>query len=501
MDHLTEHFWASRFSYSTQALPINVLLDTLIRPNGDTEGEAQKTCVRWEYMPERAVSHLVAGNAPKAGGQWVDNPVEASWDIGTLSYGGMLSLPGYSFESHYQKLHGHSLPSYTRPSRRQVADYFSTYPKVVGIDDAIRCGQNLQGISRTQDGFYIQSHGMSCKHLVLASGIFSELIPARPQLQPLLRLPKHPPGRDAPPLLVVGSGFTAADVIISASSKQKIIHIFKWAPDTRPSPLRACHQHAYPEYAGVYKRMRQSAASYEARHGVRQRVRRGSSTPFLESRDWQHVYEGFPNTFVAEVDVHGTTATVTLEGDDGIRSQREIGGLAYVVGRRGSLGYLDDKLRDEVIGSHMRPDEMISAQTLREKASQSTEVAPSVYIMGSLTGDSLVRFSYGGCTFAASQVINPTSSSSTTSNGYCGFWNITKTKTTMSKEMKPAMNGMAGHNEIAQACGTADSPLDRRKHEDRLDLAIAEGKAWPESGWWGGGILVPQASLLHEDTH
>ena len=34
---LTEHFAASRLSYSTQALPVNVLLDTLIRPSVDVE--------------------------------------------------------------------------------------------------------------------------------------------------------------------------------------------------------------------------------------------------------------------------------------------------------------------------------------------------------------------------------------------------------------------------------------------------------------------------------
>ena len=256
IDALTEHFGASRFPYSTQALPINVLLDTLIRPNGETEESETQTCVTWKNEKSKAVSHLVIGSAVRAGGQWVENPVKASWDIGTLSYANMLSLPGYSFAQHHWKVKGEKLPAYSRPSRRAVASYFAAYPYQVGIQDAFRDGRRLSGIKRTADGFYVTSHGLKCKHLVLASGIFSKLIPPRLLLHPLLDLPGSLKNTGYGNLLVVGSGFSAADVIISTPPDQKIIHIFKWKPESSPSPLRACHQDAYPEYAAVYRRMK-----------------------------------------------------------------------------------------------------------------------------------------------------------------------------------------------------------------------------------------------------
>src|SRR5438034_1319476 len=56
IDSLTDHFQASRFSYSTQALPVNVLLDTLVRPNGDTDDAEGNTNILWQYLPEKAVS-------------------------------------------------------------------------------------------------------------------------------------------------------------------------------------------------------------------------------------------------------------------------------------------------------------------------------------------------------------------------------------------------------------------------------------------------------------
>lgn len=82
---LTEHFSASTsMSYSTQALPINVLLDTLMRPNADTEIGETRTRIRWDRDPSRRVDHLVLGDAGKAGGQWAEDAVGGNWDCETL---------------------------------------------------------------------------------------------------------------------------------------------------------------------------------------------------------------------------------------------------------------------------------------------------------------------------------------------------------------------------------------------------------------------------------
>lgn len=452
VDHLTEHFAASRFPYSTQALPVNVLLDTLIQPHGETEGSEKETCVVWRHDPQRAVSHAVFGSPRCAGGQWVENPVKASWDIGTLSYANMLSLPGYSFAQHYWKFNGTPLPPYTRPSRRAVAAYFAAYPFQVGIEDTLYCSQKLAGITRTGEGFYIASHDLRCKHLVLASGIFSELIPARSMLQPLLNLPGSVENTARAPLLVVGSGFSAADVIISAPPSQRIIHIFKWAPTTSPSPLRACHQQAYPEYASVYRRMKRAALDSQASGSRRPRFSRSTSI-FDSSRDWESIYEGYLNTFIVDVDVQGDTAVVTLEKDDGSQVKREIGGLAYVIGRRGSLNYLDKALRQEVCGP-VQDTNMISGRSLREKVLDDVEVAPGAFIVGSLTGDSLIRFAFGSCTRVAGRIMGSGSA----------LPSATSQLSRLRLEPKPVpscpqictMNGLEGHN--GHRAGSEDTP-------------------------------------------
>ena len=401
---LTAHFAASRLSYSTQALPVNVLLDTLIRPLADTSPGKHRSCVTWRHEPEKSVAHLVLGNTSRAGGQWADNPIAGSWDIDALSYAEMLSLPGYSLTEHRRKRNGECAEKFDRPSRREVAEYLAIYPEIVGISGSIHTNFQVDGISRIPTGFQIASPGIRCKHLVLASGTFSQLIPARPLLQPLLHLtPSCCSSR--PPLLVIGSGFTAADVILSSPPGHRVLHIFKWTPDERPSPLRACHPRAYPEYASVYRKMKLAAkACSGARESVTPISRRKSIS--IEHANGQDLYEGLPNTYITDVIMGDKSATITLRQSNGQCIEREVSAMQYVIGRRGSLDFMDHDLSGEILGSEKFAERaIISGKTLRGRAEDSLELAANVFVIGSLTGDSLIRFAFGGCVFAAGEII------------------------------------------------------------------------------------------------
>jgi len=403
INDLTAHFSASRISYSTQALPVNVLLDTLLRPLADTNPNQYGSCVQWRHEPGRSVKHVVLGNTANAGGQWADNPIAGSWDIGALSYAEMLSLPGYSL---LKQLRTHSekpIEEFHRPSRREVAEYLKVYPAMVGIEDSIYTNSNIDSVIRDGEGFFISSYNLRCKHLVLASGTFSNLIPARPLLHPLLDLP-NPMCESDYPLLVVGSGFTAADVILSTPPNRKIVHIFKWAPDEYPSPLRACHPRAYPEYASIYRRMKLAAKKNLGPKQVFSPIRKRSN-PF-EGPDWEDLYEGLPNTCIKAVIMHNSTATVTLENNNHEVFKREVSSMQYVIGRRGSLEYLEENVLAEVFeNSSSSVGNVISGKTLRSKAEEDLEVASNIFIVGSLTGDSLIRFAFGGCVYAAREIM------------------------------------------------------------------------------------------------
>lgn len=412
--HLISHFAASRLSYSTQALPINVLLDTLLRPLADTNPGQHESCVEWCRDTTKRVSHVVLGNTSQPGGQWAGNPVVGSRDIRALSYAEMLSLPGYSFEQHFKKTCGNKLADLYRPTRREVAEYLAAYPAVVGIADSIFTNVTVDGVSRTTKGFHIKSHSIECKHLVLASGVFSNLIPPQPLLTPLSDALLRPSASKLP-LVVIGSGFTAADLILSYPPKQKIIHIFKWDME-QPSPVQACHPRAYPEYASVYRRMKLAANNILGWQAVPSPLRIKNSNPIFSGRDWDTDYEGLPNTVIKDVELFSDKATITFQRKEGKIFKRDISGLEYVVGRRGSLGYLDSKIQNEILGPNHLPSSAgvgtaeISIRTLRLRVEESFEIAPQIFAIGSLTGDSLIRFAIGGCIFAASEIIRRMSS-------------------------------------------------------------------------------------------
>ena len=485
---LTAHFAASRLSYSTQALPINVLLDTLLRPLADTDPDEYKTCVEWRLEAGKKVQHVVLGNTAQVGGQWADNPVSASWDIGALSYADMLSLPGYSFEEHHKATRGTPMPKFHRPTRREVADYLAAYPKEVGIQGSVYTGVEVGDVRRVNAGFHVGSHNVTCKHFVLASGIFSKLIPPRPPLRPLYALPLSSNSGKAP-LLVVGSGFTAADVIISTPADRKIIHIFKWDPDNRPSPLRACHPRAYPEYASIYRRMKLAAKQTLGPSSSSSPLRRRSSNPFFTKRDWDNVYEGLPNTYIKEVAVSSDTALLSLERRDGTMLHREISSMEYVIGRRGSLSFLENSLASEVLGTsieRMEPSSAISGSTLRSRVEKDLELAPGLFAIGSLTGDSLIRFAYGGCVFAARGVMRLTGAIATNDGGisYSSSGALPIPVIPQDEHLS------SSHADFISTNGHSDLYLDRTIHSLSIDQEISRCELWRESGWWTGGCKL-----------
>ncbi|KAF1998446.1 hypothetical protein P154DRAFT_252777 [Amniculicola lignicola CBS 123094] len=525
------HFQSS-LRYSTQALPVNTLLDTLIRPNADTEVNPTP-CVEWRSEPAQRVPHVVVGATGHAGGQWAEETAEAEGDVGTLSYAEMLSLPGYTYSEHLAKSQRQQQCDFVRPSRREVADYLRAYPAAVGIEDAVYTRTRVDGVKRDAGGFWIGSLGIKCKHLVLASGIFTVNIPPPALLEPLTQLHIEPSQLHQEPLLVIGSGFSAADVIIAAPPNRNILHIFQWAPDSRPSPLKGCHHTAYPEYAAVYRQMKLAAIAAHKSVPVNSPLMRRKSNPFFRQRDWSTFYEGLPNASVLDVSViaGSNTATVTLQLASGETVTRRVSGLEYVVGRRGSLDYLSSSLRSEVLGTDVPASPLISGRTLRAKAEMSLEVARDVFIIGSLAGDSLIRHAVGGCVFTAGRILghipptrfatssfpslsssHPSSTSDTSisisasasasasassrstspsPNLPSDSLDVDASSTKSSNSSTPLQTSTAPSADASPsilANGHSDLHLDRRKLALAVEVASVQNRVWRESGWWAGGL-------------
>ncbi|RPA78658.1 hypothetical protein BJ508DRAFT_153037 [Ascobolus immersus RN42] len=405
VEELTAHFQnSSQMSYSTQALPVNVLFDTLLRPNADLDVGEAKPRLSWRHDGKRH-DHIVIGDSEQAGGQWGRlSDCGDTEDSQTLSYAEMLSLPGYSYASHFKRRSGKDLPEFTRPTRREVADYLRCYPAKVGISSSIFYNITIDAISRGSGDYPFKirmhstlspslTHCISAKNVVLATGLFSSLFSPPPTISPLLSINKTSYLVPELPMLVIGSGFSAADAIIASIKKKRpIIHVYKWKTASF-FPLKGCHPSAYPDYSRVYRRMKQFAVGTTSR-----------PTTVLSPGPDDGLYEGFADAEVqsATLSRDGLTALVTFVLPDGSRTARRVAGMRYLVGRYSSLDFLEPPLMTEI---GVKPGTQVRAATLRESVEDSgLEISKGLFVIGSLTGDSLVKFGLGGGVWVAGRV-------------------------------------------------------------------------------------------------
>ncbi|KAK9462773.1 uncharacterized protein V1516DRAFT_671085 [Lipomyces oligophaga] len=418
---------------------MNGLFDRLAAPNFDFDPNARsQSRIRYKKTGI-SVPHLVVGSSLCSGGQWacVDEA-----NSRTLSYGEMLSLPGFSFSEFHALVHpGVILDPCTRPPRSDVSAYYSMYPSRVGISDTIRANHTVLSLRRSSSGktftVIIQDNHsgrltvVSARNITLASGIFSHSVPPDPILHPVLDRTSSRSASQEKLTLVIGSGFSAADAVLTCPSDHKVLHLFKWDPRLKPSPLRGCHQESYPEYAGLYKLMRQAAiknntptcrACLKDKHMSRELP--------LSSR-----YEGMANSTL----LSASPWSVHIRTSSGKIVERYVTEIKTHVGRFGVISYLSSELRAELgldpgqfwASRHTfrsRIDSRLNRWTVLRKdgsldetyvldlteressdlfsASHGLELAPGVFVIGSLVGDTLVRYTLGSCVTVAGNILD-----------------------------------------------------------------------------------------------
>ena len=380
---LTAHF-SSRHEYQKQAFPVNILMDALLRPNSDLDPDIEQARQRlvFRYESKCAISHAVIGDSPEAGGQWADG-IDSEEAL-ALSYADMLALPGYSIARHFKG----DTSAFDRLSRTQVRQYYAAYPKAVGIEGRLFSSAHVVNVSRKGDGFVLdishngQTSKLDCNTVVLASGLFSNHLPPPPTLERFL--PLQNPQKDGP-VLVVGSGFSAADIILHAMSQRRpVIHMYKWQTKDRPNPLLACHPQAYPEYAKVYQLMKRTQATG---------------------------YLGLPNGHIIKgIDSRHRGLYLRISSDkneyDGLISEVKI-----AIGRRARLDYLSEEIRS-AFGQVFDENNFVTRQGFTTQIfrslgeHQSFKIGRDMYVIGSLVGDSsLVRFGLGGVVACAADIV------------------------------------------------------------------------------------------------
>lgn len=401
-------------SFYSSMLPENLLMDLLSAVNESDfiSPSTKQSRVKWIHEPDRQVEHLVLGSSPRPGGQWWGRCPDSGQDK-SLSYSEMLSFPGYAFNDFFKDHNMQTVPDFYRPTREEVACYYASYVAKVGIDGNFRNGTTVLCVDKNHEQQLVicaaqTSTGVKKTYLansvILASGVFDKpLRQAKPLsfeefsnlliesstnaildsftiIPPLSTPPCEEPCTHGPSsTLVIGSGVSAADVVKSNEPGNSLVHIFKWDSHNNQCPLRNFHHELYPEYHSVYIKMKLAAQDSEQPINQHQEC--------LDSN-----YEGHPNATILSLSPDGI---VDIKLQDGKTISRRVRRIELRTGRSGSVDFLSSdisKIRGPVTKETFRP--MVSHQ---QGESSQFCISKNVFIIGSLCGDTLVRFLLGSC--------------------------------------------------------------------------------------------------------
>lgn len=333
--------------------PVARLFDALHHPGADADRVAP-TCLDMRYDPRRAVDHLVLGRG-EPGGSWQDMPE----GMKSLSPAYWMELPGWSLFEWGRKGSRWVDPN-ARIDRGLVAAYYRDYVAHMGLSDRFVYPATVTAATPGPDGWRLDYTGaggkkevLSARRLVLACGMYD--VPKRLDIpgEALPFVTHRMPVGDKGTLLVVGSGLSAADAILTAREEGRpVIHAF--IDDAEATLLNRLNRAFYPDYSWL--------------------------SDAMEGEVKANGYTPLPRTWLDRIDPDGTCH---LDGPRGT-SRRRVDQVAVLIGSRPDLSFLkeDTDLLD--------PSGRVAASAYSLKVP-----GRELYAVGPLMGDNFVRFITG----------------------------------------------------------------------------------------------------------
>ncbi|KAF9114548.1 Oxidative stress-induced growth inhibitor 2 [Mortierella sp. AM989] len=198
-----------------------------------------------------------------------------------------------------------------------------------------------------------------------------------------LPTPLSPASQAALPIVIVGTGLSAADAILLIQEKQpwrRIIHIYRHYSASEPSPLKRCHRDVYPEYASVWVKMKKFAMLKNSIQAYPHPPRSGSGTAVgnsgynsifgEKSRDAceqcqalkvgsEHgelsplcsgcAYKGLPDSSVSSWDP--LSGEITLILSHGVVIKERVAAVGVFIGKQVHMGFLKGSLAHEMLST------------------------------------------------------------------------------------------------------------------------------------------------------
>lgn len=288
--------------------PVALLFDSLCRPDADM-GVNHPSLLNWKHEPKHSINHVVLGKG-KPGGAWQ----QMDGNLQTLSLANWMELPSLPFKDWIMnnQIKDDQIVHNNRASVADIKNYYSSFVKQnqlksfynyhtvtsvqkvyefkSGID--LESGEMLPCCKKFRKnhpplwevrGYVEDEEATDCEngnklrkefcfrapHVVVATGTFdipNELgIPGENHphvVHSLHEFEKHLAERHnrslLDPILVVGSGLSAADAILMAlESNVSVIHVFRKGPNDSSIIFKKLPAGIYPEYHKIHSLMKE----------------------------------------------------------------------------------------------------------------------------------------------------------------------------------------------------------------------------------------------------
>ncbi|XP_043247767.1 oxidative stress-induced growth inhibitor 1-like [Colletes gigas] len=436
--------------------PLAVLMDQLQHPCVDA-GLDLPSLLTWkslEQHPEhKVIDHVVLGKGQPGGAWQTMDP-----NVLTISLNRWMSFPDLEIrewekliesEQHrlasstddgpfQEKLNASKTPS--RISVGTVAAYYKDYVRRKGLEQYFQCGTTVTSVRPVRvsnvdeadnrygwmvEGFENNAGKLfryRCKRVVLATGttdlsnrlgipgddsrpdwVTHDLNDLESRLDRLVDQ-HHDEEQPVDPVLVIGSGLSAADAIIAARFRGiiPVLHAFRdssteWSKSNterihnKYDRLQGLPSSMYPEYHKVYEMMADGGTNYPLYKALKGYTLVG----FGENRDDS-----------MDVD-ESQRRMVTLLAPDGQLKTFRVSVVAILIGYKPDLSYVEA----DGIGLGKFPDKPIDGKSNPIEVDDFTyEVTKAprtgLYALGPLVGDNFVRYLLGGAFGILAHILN-----------------------------------------------------------------------------------------------
>ncbi|CAF2779789.1 unnamed protein product [Rotaria sp. Silwood2] len=400
--------------------PVSLLIDNLIHPDADLGARLQSK-IKWRHDPSSSIDHICLGRGG-IGGIW--NQL-TSKHLQTVSMADWMELPNYPFITFRQHLRMHRCRLSTnneqiitddenskRATYDEIRSYYIHYVKRNRLINYFRNGCEVTSIERvcidssyyddlTEEirtpealweirGFEEQTKNLfiiHAKYIVLATGISQEI--TRPlgiigeqvsqsftytnlhDIEEII-VNKKRLRKNSKPLLVIGCGLTAIDVILLCQQYSiPILHVFRRAIDDHELVLNQLPANIYPEFERIKELIKQS-----------------STITTSTSSDW--FYQCCAQSEVISITEDGTVNIRNLRTQ--IIKDYNISCVVRLTGNEVKIPFLRSLTTKKCPGININPYtyECIDFE--------------NIYALGALAGDKLIRFLQGGALACAASL-------------------------------------------------------------------------------------------------